>query len=264
MNKRYIDFVPVDKKGAKKAPARVVPKKTASKKAEPKELPMEEIFEEKPRPAGVSTGLEPKFGVIEDYRPKFVRTEVPKRPLAAKPVASSVEKKNVAPKKVVKPAMTRPVVTKSGSIVRPGAPKRPVANRSVAQPKLAVQKTAVQRSVAQPKLAVQKTAVQRSVAQPKPVAKKPVGPEGPRITKFLNTNKIEKRPLSRTVPKFVPPVPEPKFEDEPEKKSKKKKTPERIIAMPDKDSRAGMIIAVILTIILGAAAGTVAFLLLPK
>ena len=248
MNKRYIDFVPVDKKGAKKAPARVVPKKTASKKAEPKELPMEEIFEEKPRPAGVSTGLEPKFGVIEDYRPKFVRTEVPKRPLATKPVASSVEKKNVAPKKVVKPAMTRPVVTKSGSIVRPGAPKRPVANRSVTQPKLAIQKTAVQ----------------RSVAQPKPVAKKPVGPEGPRITKFLNTNKIEKRPLSRTVPKFVPPVPEPKFEDEPEKKSKKKKTPERIIAMPDKDSRAGMIIAVILTIILGAAAGTVAFLLLPK
>ena len=62
----------------------------------------------------------------------------------------------------------------------------------------------------------------------------------------------------------MPPVPEPKFEDEPEKKSKKKKTPERIIAMPDKDSRAGMIIAVILTIILGAAAGTVAFLLLPK
>ena len=46
--------------------------------------------------------------------------------------------------------------------------------------------------------------------------------------------------------------------------SKKPKAPEKIIAKPEKDSKAGLIIAIILTIILGAAAGTVAFLLLPK
>ncbi len=261
MNKRYIDFVPVDKKGAKKsatvkvassvetvsnrvdenvfpvrkgAPNRVA----APKKAEPEEMPLEEIFEEKPRPAGVSTGLhEAKFGVIEDYRPKFVRTEVPKRPLAAKPASKPVPAQ-------VRPTQSRPAAK---PMVRSGAPKKPMAKKPAVVPKPIAQR-----------LATQKPVSQRSVA------KKPVGPEGPRITKFLNTNKIEKRPLSRTVPKFVPPVPELKFDDEPEKKSKKKKSLERIITMPDKDSRAGMIIAVILTIILGAAAGTVAFLLLPK
>ena len=265
MNKRYIDFVPVDKKGAKKAPAvkagavkvgatkvapvKVAPKKPVQKKVEPEELPLEEIFEEKPRPAGVSTGLsEAKFGVIEDYRPKFVRTEVPKRPLAAKrPAAGASAEAKMVEKSVAKPVQTRPAMR---PMVRPGAPKRPVAKKAVD----------VSRPVAKKPVTVKPVA--------KSVAKKPVGPEGPRITKFLNTNKIEKRPLSRQTPKFVPPTPEPVFRDEederPGKKFKKKKSPERIITMPDKDSRAGMIVAVILTIILGAAAGTVAFLLLPK
>lgn len=52
----------------------------------------------------------------------------------------------------------------------------------------------------------------------------------------------------------------------PEKKAKKEepKGPVTIITKPEKQAHAGMIIAIILTIILGAAAGTVAFLLLPK
>jgi len=40
--------------------------------------------------------------------------------------------------------------------------------------------------------------------------------------------------------------------------------PMTIIEKPEKDSKVGMVVAIILTIILGAAAGTVAFLLLPK
>ena len=40
--------------------------------------------------------------------------------------------------------------------------------------------------------------------------------------------------------------------------------PTTIIEKPEKDSKVGMVVAIILTIILGAAAGTVAFLLLPK
>lgn len=173
----------------KGAPRRVVAKKPVVRRPAPEEVAVEEIFEERVRPAGVSRGLkEPAYGVIEDYQPKFVQAEVKKRPLGA---------------------------AKSASAVRPQAQKK--------------------------------------------TAPKPAG--GLSGVKFLNTNKIEKRPLSATntiarktaVPKEV--VTEEK---------KKSKGPERIIAKPDKDSKAGLIIAVILTIILGAAAGTVAFLLLPK
>lgn len=87
----------------------------------------------------------------------------------------------------------------------------------------------------------------------------------PMRTRFLNTNKIEKRPLSaRTAyANKVATVSKEAVKEE-KKEQKKSKGPERIIAKPDKDSKAGLIIAVILTIILGAAAGTVAFLLLPK
>ena len=75
--------------------------------------------------------------------------------------------------------------------------------------------------------------------------------------KFVNTEKIAKRPLSKSaknvyVKKIV----------EPEEKVNAK--PVKIIDKPEKDSKVGMVVAIIITIILGAAAGTVAFLLLPK
>ena len=71
---------------------------------------------------------------------------------------------------------------------------------------------------------------------------------------FVNTEKVVKRPLSKNVypRKAVAPVKEKSYK------------PVTIIEKPNKDSRAGMIVAIIITIILGAAAGTVAFLLLPK
>jgi hypothetical protein len=65
--------------------------------------------------------------------------------------------------------------------------------------------------------------------------------------------KIEKRPLSKNVYQKNITVPK----EEP-------KGPVTIIAKPEKDAKVRLIVAVILTIILGAAAGTVAFLLLPK
>ncbi len=70
---------------------------------------------------------------------------------------------------------------------------------------------------------------------------------------FINQNKVEKRPLSKNVypKKIVVPKEEPKG-------------PVTIITKPEKDAHVSLIVAVILTIILGAAAGTVAFLLLPK
>ena len=70
---------------------------------------------------------------------------------------------------------------------------------------------------------------------------------------FINQNKVEKRPLSKNV--YQKKVTAPKEEP---------KGPVTIIAKPEKDAHVSIVVAVILTIILGAAAGTVAFLLLPK
>ena len=72
-------------------------------------------------------------------------------------------------------------------------------------------------------------------------------------TPFINQDKVLKRPLSKNVyPKKIE-VPK----EEP-------KGPVTIIAKPEKQAHVSLIVAIILTIILGAAAGTVAFLLLPK
>ncbi len=70
---------------------------------------------------------------------------------------------------------------------------------------------------------------------------------------FINQEKVAKRPLSGNV--YQKEIIAPKEE---------KEGPITIIAKPNKDKHAGLIITIIITIILGAAAGTVAFLLLPK
>ena len=71
-------------------------------------------------------------------------------------------------------------------------------------------------------------------------------------TPFVNQDKVKKRPLSKNVyRKEVKPV-------------KEDAAPVTIITKPEKDARISLIVTIILTIILGAAAGTVAFLLLPK
>ena len=70
---------------------------------------------------------------------------------------------------------------------------------------------------------------------------------------FINQGKIAKRPLSKNV--YQKAVPEHTTEPT---------GTVTIISKPDKDAHIGIVIAIILTIVLGAAAGTVAFLLLPK
>ena len=216
MKQRYIDFVPAKgKKGAKKPVGEIKP--TVKKKAPEswvddgwvdEELAIEEMFAEKP-----DEPME-KLGVIEDFRPKFVKgTDVKKRPLGKKPTKIGV-------KSVAKPA----AVSKSVA-----------ATKGTSAPKPAVKTTS-------------KSAVKSGVASK--------GPRGPRTTAFVNVNKIEKRPLSRSGYANVR-RPAPYKREEP-------KAPEKIIIKPEKDSNAGLIITIVVTIILGAAAGTVAFLLLPK
>lgn len=75
----------------------------------------------------------------------------------------------------------------------------------------------------------------------------------PPKTTFINQEKVVKRPLSKNVYQKKIEVPK----EEP-------KGPVTIITKPEKDAHVSLIVTIILTIILGAAAGTVAFLLLPK
>ncbi len=71
---------------------------------------------------------------------------------------------------------------------------------------------------------------------------------------FINQDKVTKRPLSKNV-----------YNDKVVATNERDhKGPVAIIAKPEKESRVGLVVAIILTIILGAVAGTVAFLLLPK
>lgn len=141
-----------------------------------------------------------------------------------------------APKPAVKP-----------NFVKTEVKKRPLG---AAKAKAAVAK--------KPAVATKPAVPAKPAATAKPAEVKRSAPLGQRA-KFINTNKIEKRPLSAVAahkkPVIVPKTPE---------LMAKPKALEKIIAKPEKDSKAGLIIAIILTIILGAAAGTVAFLLLPK
>ena len=72
--------------------------------------------------------------------------------------------------------------------------------------------------------------------------------------KFINTHLIEKRPLSKTNYRDRTPV----------AVEESATSPVTIIDKPEKDSRLGFIVTILLTIILGAAVGVVAFLLIPK
>ena len=80
-------------------------------------------------------------------------------------------------------------------------------------------------------------------------------------TPFINQDKVAKRPLSKNI-----------YQKEIDALAKSNSTvaggvsnkAAAIISKPEKESKMGVVIAIILTIILGAVAGTVAFLLLPK
>ena len=266
MKKRYIDFVPAKGKKApngaksrvrtikvstvsepKKSAPRSVPKsapkpvsKPAPKKLEKKspvnplmdELEVEEIFAEREEPAGVSKGRKgSRYGVVEDYQPRFVRSDVKKRPLGQKEKKESDKADKTSEVPIAK------ISAKSTKV-------KPAAKFSSA--KTAVK--AVPKSTPKPTMGMAAGAAAGVTARP--LAKRPMGPRA----NFVNTNKIEKRPLSKSAYVRKPVV----LPDE------KPTKPVKIIEKPEKDSKAGLIIAIILTIILGAAAGTVAFLLLPK
>lgn len=187
---------------------------------------VEEVFAERKKPAGVSEGL--KYGVIEDFNPHFVKTEVEKRPLN--------EKKEKEVKKVEEAEEIR--TTKQG-----GIPERTRVEETE-EVEEASEDADKDKRVQRAAFAVNRKP--RTAAMAKKIERRPTTP-------FVNTDRVEKRPLSRNVYQKQVVVPK----EEPS-------GPVTIIQKPEKDSRVGLIVAIIITIILGATAGTVAFLLLPK
>ena len=222
MNKKYMDFVPskAAKTPAKKMVAKkpvavkkpVAKKAAAPKVAKPRVVREELIVEDDRLEVGAETfslKKEPKYGVVEDFRPKFVKTEVPKRPLSRGHFNNT--KSELAEAKAVK-----------------------VVAKKIEKPAKAVEKP-----------------VEKSDASGKKVEDKAkmTIPKSP----FINQAKVPKRPLSKNIyERTVKPT-----EEVPT-------GPVTIISKPEKDAKVGRVVAIILAIILGAAAGTVAFLLLPK
>ena len=220
MNKRYIDFVPskVTKTSTKKVSVKgsVVVKKPIVQKTVPKatkvvksRVAREELVSRDRLEVDTGTFTlkkEPKYGVVEDFRPKFVKTEVPKRPLS-------------------KSHFT----TNRGELAEAKATK--VVAKKIAKP------------VEKP---VEKSERTERTADNKTKMKIPKSP-------FINQAKVAKRPLSKNV-----------YERTVKPTEEKSSGPVTIISTPEKEAKVGRVVAIILAIILGAAAGTVAFLLLPK
>ena len=107
-----------------------------------------------------------------------------------------------------------------------------------------------------------------AVKETKPQAGVSVGKRGPEYvsasdvqTKFLKTE-VNKRPLSKNV--YTKESTVLSKETKELKEVKAPSGPVTIINKPEKDSKVGLVVTILITIILGAAAGTVAFLLLPK
>lgn len=208
MKKQYMDFVP-----AKKKPVDAVKKQPVKKAANSKVVKAStKASGSVKNPAAKVTQKvsftgekKPKLGKVENLNTRFVKSDVPKRPLSRK-AHFTTAKTGVAAAKAQKVSL----------------------------------KDAVAKPVKKP--------VEKSVENSK-VAGVYQTPKNP----FINQGKVSKRPLSKNVyaKKVVALTEEPQG-------------PVTIISKPEKQAHVGLIVTIILAIILGAAAGTVAFLLLPK
>lgn len=157
-----------------------------------------------------------KLGQIEDVNPKFVMTDVPKRPLSeTRDAASGVELVGAAKAKRLVGRMNPLRATRQYAETRPSSTTIITAEQKVDATYQA--------------------------------------PKSP----FINQDKIVKRPLSSKN------VYTKRVASESTLATSQAK-PVTIITKPEKESHVGVVVTIILTIIFGAVAGTVAFLLLPK
>lgn len=242
MNRRYIDFVPA-KQGSTKVGTSV-----------------------QPRAAVVTRTTVTKTTVTGvPARPTPVR-KAPVRLAAPKPV--NTRSMNTRPANVAKvapaerelPTEKKPVLgvveDLNTHFVKTDVPKRPLSEKPVSVAKTAkTQATEAKQKKVKAKVLKSKTKTSATSTPTKSV-EKPVEKSTykPPKSPFINQNKVVKRPLSGNIyRKEIANA----VKEEP-------KGPVTIIAKPEKDRHIGIIVTIIITIILGAAAGTVAFLLLPK
>ena len=243
----------------------------------------------------------PKLGVMEDYKPKFVNTDVPKRPLhnettdyttiaeAAGVALMNQGKEEIAQTKTQKVKRgllgrkKREAVTlESKMTTTQGNAKKDnkvgPATRSGVKTGLSIAGEATSNiekgTDAKRGMSVGRATNTRREMNAGGAANtaKRTGARGAQVSlgkerdkkapssatfatprsPFINQDKVIKRPLSsRNV--YQKPV-----------AKEEKKGPVTIITNSEKDSKVGLLVTIILTIVLGAAAGTVAFLLLPK
>ena len=86
MNRKYIDFVPTAKgENAHRQSTNL--RKTVAVEHKSEKV-IRKMPETTPSASGFSIKNEPKLGIIEDYNPKFVNNEVPKRPLHSQSIAT--------------------------------------------------------------------------------------------------------------------------------------------------------------------------------
>lgn len=230
MRRKYIDFVPTKKKATQ--PVVTMPEKKAAK---------------------------PKVAVKKVPAGKPVaKPTVPRRPVSAprKPVSHVVESLNVKRPEPKLPPKREPGATAqlgviedlNRSFVKTEVPKRPLGLNDA-------EKAELLREAKAKKLLSEKSEEKMSLkaaasAKASSTYKTPTTP-------FINQEKVVKRPLSKNVYSKQPETKKQAEQAEP-------KGPVTIISKPEKDAHVSVVVTIIITIILGAAAGTVAFLLLPK
>ena len=259
MNRKYIDFVPTSKVGntskRTSTPQRRVVREvreesvvvampdsagvvrsrgfratTVRENRAPEPEPMYSVPESEPSSDDFSINNSLKLGVVEDYNPKFVNKDVPKRPLHHDtPRYATVADRTAVRQEQSDLAEIKAKKVKTGLMGR----HKKTGIKSVEES-----------APVQPATGAAGAAQMRNVG----------GTYTPPRSPFINQEKVVKRPLSsKNVYQRAAPAPK-----------EEAKSPVTIIEKPEKDSKMGLLVTIILTIILGAAAGTVAFLLLPR
>lgn len=181
------------------------------------------------------------FGIIEDYVP------LEKQGKAAAKTATTAAGATAAAGAAAVATAKKPAAFRFTSVKvekRPlSTPRKPEAKKPEMTPEAAL------------KAAKSENLIKKPIDfAPKQPEKKPDDSfKTPKKSPFINTNAVEKRPLSKT--DYRAQVPEVKEEAT---------GPVAIIDKSKKESNLGLIIAIILTIIFGAAVGTLAFFLLPS
>ncbi len=200
--------------------------------AEP--LESESIEEELPNAKTFETQSSAAFGVFEDYVPidsrkaGYYAANFEKRPLS-EPVRSSKAAASSAN------SATHVSDTSEAEL------KAAKAEKILKRPDL---KAGLRSEKGTNNSADTKSSEEKAKSEPKPTIQTP---------RFINTHNIEKRPLSKTNYQARAEAPKNVLSD-----------PVTIVDRPENESRLGLILTIIFTIILGAAVGTIAFLLMPK